>query len=550
MRISPTRMTSPHGHRCASRSIGLVCLPLLLIAGWSLISLLRSRHEQARPTDYTEDSFSQALRERLGAEEIGLVSNPLSSSPKMETWAREITADATSDLQKARMLFDVLVSHISAQPAGFARPPTAKEIFEVWNTPGASFRCQEFSFLYVSLARAVGLKAYHVCVAEDCRGVKVSHGCAAVFVTDKPLLIDLTYSLFGAGHRRFRVLDDPRTTALYLCGGRDVRLCQIAAKLAPDLPIVRASLFEMLAFGDRWGEAQSELSELIRLDPEGPLTYASRARIAAHSGKMEEAAQLLRRAVELAPETGHLHFSLGSIYAAQGRWSEAGTCYENAARLAVYENAASTARGALAFIEAQQQQARGDLEKALTNYDRAIECRPDYFQAYFWRARTRETRGELGGAASDYEQTVELKRDIAEVYIGRGNIKYGKGDFDGALTDYNKALSLNPGLAFAFGKIGCVYYDRHEFNEALVAFRKACEGLWPPDDYTHFFICLARSRMGEPEAAVKELRDYLERSSRGMGADWRIKVGEFLTDQITESALFGAAESPDERINA
>lgn len=72
----------------------------------------------------------------------------------------------------------------------------------------------------------------------------------------------------------------------------------------------------------------------------------------------------------------------------------------------------------------------------------------------------------------------------------------------------------------------------------------------PLDDYTHLRIYLTRSRLGESEAAVKELRNYLESRSRGIVADWPIKVGEFLADQITESALFGAAESPDERINA
>jgi hypothetical protein len=91
----------------------------------------------------------------------------------MDKFAHGVTAGATNDVQKARMLFDALAAHFKATPATFSRPPTAQEAFDALSAPGAAFGCQEFAFLYVSLARAAGLKACHVWVDEDQQGMRL-----------------------------------------------------------------------------------------------------------------------------------------------------------------------------------------------------------------------------------------------------------------------------------------------------------------------------------------------------------------------------------------
>jgi transglutaminase-like putative cysteine protease len=124
----------------------------------------------APPKDYTGETFAKALRQRLTPEEASLLVNPLSSTPEMKAWARKLTAGETNDLQRARKLYDALAARVSKKPAQFAQPPTAQEVFAAWNTPEASFTCQDLAFLYVALARAAGLRAYCVFVDEDSGG--------------------------------------------------------------------------------------------------------------------------------------------------------------------------------------------------------------------------------------------------------------------------------------------------------------------------------------------------------------------------------------------
>ncbi|HMD53908.1 MAG TPA: tetratricopeptide repeat protein, partial [Phycisphaerae bacterium] len=48
-------------------------------------------------------------------------------------------------------------------------------------------------------------------------------------------------------------------------------------------------------------------------------------------------------------------------------------------------------------------------------------------------------KGDFNGALADYNKAIELKPDYADAYIGRGGAEYKKSDPKGALTDYNKA---------------------------------------------------------------------------------------------------------------
>ena len=175
------------------------------------------------PQDYTTEGLAEVLRENLPADDLALVVNPLAASPEIGNWARQLTLRATNDLQKARTLYGALLGRLPTQPPRANYVRTAQEVFSAWKTPGTCFSCLEFSYLYVAVARAAGLKAYWVSVEEDCVGRKDSHACAAVFVGGKWLLIDLPYECFGAPRRRFVVMDDLQAAAVYLCAMGNLR---------------------------------------------------------------------------------------------------------------------------------------------------------------------------------------------------------------------------------------------------------------------------------------------------------------------------------------
>jgi tetratricopeptide (TPR) repeat protein len=312
----------------------------------------------------------------------------------MQTRARSLTIGKTNDVQKARSIFDAFVSDRSGGLPLLRKPATAAEAFSNWDTGRCRLGCQESSFVYVALARAVGLKAYHTFVDRDSAGMWLLHGCSAVFIGTKPLIVDTAYEEFDARHQRFTVLSDLEAAGLYLSSDTDLRKLRMASRLSPRLAIVRASLIEALAEGNQWDEVNRELEALQTQEPQSPLTYACRARVAIHSRDARLAVDLLKESVQLAPRTEQFHFLLGTAYAVQGQWTEARKCYENATRFANYEKSREAAVGASAFAYGAERQAVGDWDGAITNYASAIKLAPERVDLYLYRASAEQMKGD------------------------------------------------------------------------------------------------------------------------------------------------------------
>jgi len=311
----------------------------------------------APPREYSAEALAAALRQKLTLKEMALVVNPLATTTQMEDAAQEMTAGATKDLEKASKLFARLLRRLPDEPPRAHRTRTAQEVFSAWNKPGACFSCMELTYLYVALARATGMKAHCVWVEENCEGRKDAHSCAAVFLSGKSLLADLTYEWFGAPHKRFVVLDDVQTAGVQLASFGNLQSCQAACKLAPDLIFVRGGVFHGLAVEGRWQEARAQLAVMMRLAPDAPETLESRAGLAFHERKLDEEIQLLCRAIEMAPHTGPLHAMLGSAYVQQGKLREARAAFEKALRYPMDEERAEMSKQTLAWIKDQTEHA-------------------------------------------------------------------------------------------------------------------------------------------------------------------------------------------------
>jgi tetratricopeptide (TPR) repeat protein len=75
---------------------------------------------------------------------------------------------------------------------------------------------------------------------------------------------------------------------------------------------------------------------------------------------------------------------------------------------------------------------KGDFDRAIRDYDRAVALDPKSFLAFNNRGFAYSGKGDFDGAIQDYDQAIRLNPDAAMTFYNRGFARAAKGDFDRA----------------------------------------------------------------------------------------------------------------------
>ena len=82
-----------------------------------------------------------------------------------------------------------------------------------------------------------------------------------------------------------------------------------------------------------------------------------------------------------------------------------------------------------------------DLQGALEDYNRAIEIKPNHFEAYDYRADLWVDLGDDDKALADYEEATRIDPNYAAAYFSRGKIFERRGDIAAARKAYQRTLA-------------------------------------------------------------------------------------------------------------
>src|SRR5208282_4401642 len=89
------------------------------------------------------------------------------------------------------------------------------------------------------------------------------------------------------------------------------------------------------------------------------------------------------------------------------------------------------------------------------------------------RANAYRARGELYRAIADYDETIRLNPTDANALKNRGNVYFERKDYDHAIADYDAAIRLDPKFAFAFNNRGNAYKAKGDLNRAIADYDAA-----------------------------------------------------------------------------
>ena len=79
---------------------------------------------------------------------------------------------------------------------------------------------------------------------------------------------------------------------------------------------------------------------------------------------------------------------------------------------------------------------KGDYDRAIADYNKALELDPKDATAYNNRGFTYDNKGDYDKAIADYDAAIRLNPEYARAYNNRGFTYDKKGDYDRAIADY------------------------------------------------------------------------------------------------------------------
>jgi tetratricopeptide (TPR) repeat protein len=193
-----------------------------------------------------------------------------------------------------------------------------------------------------------------------------------------------------------------------------------------------------------------------------------------------------------------LFFELGNLQGVRKNYEEAISSYDKAVEFKPDYYEAWNNRGiSLANL--------GRYEEAISSYDKAVEFKPDDHKAWNNRGNSLRNLGRYEEAISSYDKALEIKPDYHQAWYNRGNFLRKLGRYEEAISSYDKALEIKPDDHDAWNNRGISLRNLGRYEEAISSYDKAVE--FKPDLHLAWYNkACSYSLQGDIEPAIENLQ--------------------------------------------
>ncbi len=195
--------------------------------------------------------------------------------------------------------------------------------------------------------------------------------------------------------------------ALLLRGHSDEAIAQFqqAARLSPDLPILRQNLGNAFRTVARHADARAAYQEALWLEPDNASLHYHMGLTLKGEGKLEEAQTWYKLAVALDANNTFYWQQLAFLYAEREEFAEAISCWERVIELSPGEQPTAYLGLGMALQE------EGRLAEAMERYEAAIQLQPDFAEAYLHIGGVHELLGRMDDAEAAFRNALRLQPD-------------------------------------------------------------------------------------------------------------------------------------------
>jgi tetratricopeptide (TPR) repeat protein len=110
---------------------------------------------------------------------------------------------------------------------------------------------------------------------------------------------------------------------------------------------------------------------------------------------------------------------------------------------------------------------KGDNDKAIEDYSKALELSPNYASAFNNRGNASSSKGDLDRALADYDRAIGIDARDPFRWNNRGLIWKRKADYDRAIADFDQAIKIDPGYTAAYANRGETHEAKGDRDRAI-----------------------------------------------------------------------------------
>ncbi len=147
---------------------------------------------------------------------------------------------------------------------------------------------------------------------------------------------------------------------------------------------------------------------------------------------------------------------------------------------------------------------KGDLDRAITDFDKSLELYPGYLNALMDRGIAYSTKGDHERALADFNAAVDANPQLAGPYNGRCYTLALMGKAAAAIADCNRALAIEPNTPYILDSRAYAFLRAGDFRRALADYDLILQ-LEPKNAPALYGRGIARLRLGRQQDGEQDL---------------------------------------------
>lgn len=197
------------------------------------------------------------------------------------------------------------------------------------------------------------------------------------------------------------------------------------------------------------------------------------------------------------PDAWMPHLNLANIYQKRGELDKAMAEYRKALQLQPDNTEVHYDLAQALFVQSR-------FEEAADHYRKAIDLDPTHHMAINNLGTIYLKEDKLDEAAACFEKTIRTRPKEAMGYYNLGRVCALRKQFDRAIECFNQALQLDPGSTYIRADLGGALIEAGHYAEGIQYLQAAMQAL-PDDAKVHLYLGIGLAREGKAREGIEHL---------------------------------------------